>query len=55
MQKNVSVGVTGEAFIVLDMQATDHQRNAGLEGVRVKAISDAQTHRAPVAAACVRR
>ena len=41
VEEEVAVGVAGKAFGVVDLEAADDQRDSGLEGVRVKAETDA--------------
>jgi hypothetical protein len=41
VQQNVSVGVAAEALVVRQFETADSKRDAGLEGVRVPAITDA--------------
>ncbi len=44
VEEEVAVGVAGEAFGVIDLEAADDQRHVLLEGVRVKAETDAHAH-----------
>jgi hypothetical protein len=44
VEEEVAVGVAGEAFGVVDLEAADDQRDVLLEGVRVKAETDAHAH-----------
>ena len=44
VEEEVAVGVSGEAFGVIDFEAAEDQRDSGLEGVRVKAETDAHRH-----------
>jgi len=45
VEEDVAVGVAGEAFGVVEREAADAERNAGLEDVRVIAKSDANIHK----------
>jgi hypothetical protein len=42
MQKNIAIGMAAQTFVVVELHASDQQWNAGLEGVRVPAKSDAR-------------
>ena len=46
VREDVAVGVTCEAFGVVNGKTADDQRHPGLEGVGVKAETDSHTHRA---------
>ena len=48
VKEEVAVGVAGEAFGMVDLEAADDERDAGLESVGVKAETDAHAHWSPI-------
>jgi hypothetical protein len=44
VQQQVAVGVARQALGMVDLQATDHQRHTGLEGVGVETEADTHAH-----------
>src|SRR5208283_4341896 len=48
VEQNVSIGVPAESFVVDKLDASDDERDRGLELVRVVTVADAEVHQYPV-------